>query len=340
MNDTSRAIFVLGSSRSGTTLVHQLLASHSKVAGVYETEILKKLDAPSHDLAAAVQKFSRSDIENQVVQQHFSRVFEGLRPEAIGPYQFLDAFCEAQRTHFRADAYVEKTPIHSFFIDGLISQIPDSKIIVIARDPRAIVASRMRTPRIGRGKALRLPRKLQFYLNLSSTMFTYKVLDPWFDSQSRSGNRVLFVRYEDIVTEPETALPPICDFLSLPPEDVYLRIDPRDLRLQARNRAGLMNSSFGQKPMQTVARTSVENWHGTLTESEADFATACLANMDLKYVEALYPELATQRRNPKIFLMKRFSQADHYVFIHKNIKALETVRVSPKGVVEESKAHA
>ena len=336
MNETARAVFVLGSSRSGTTLVHQLLASHSKVAGVYETDILKKLNAPRTDLSDAVKRFSRSETENQVVQEHFSRVFAGVGPQDVGPYQFLDQYCEAQRLHFAADTYVEKTPIHAFFINGLISQIPNAKIIVIARDPRAIVASRLKTPRIGRGKSWHLPRKIQFYLNLSSTMFTYEVMDPWFAANGMTNNPVIFIKYEDIVADPETALTPIWDFLSLPKEDVHTRINPRDLRLQARNRAGLMNSSFGYRQTESVARTSAENWHGTLTPSEGQFATDCLANMDLKYVEALYPELAHTKRSPKIFLMKRWSKADRYFFLRKNIKALETLEGSPQPVVKDA----
>ena len=76
----STSNFCAGLLTQRTTLVYQLLASHSQIAGVYETEILKKLNAPRRDVQAASKKFSRSDIENRVVQQHSSTVFEGLRP--------------------------------------------------------------------------------------------------------------------------------------------------------------------------------------------------------------------------------------------------------------------
>ncbi len=318
-----KPIFVVGTSRSGTTLLHQLLASHSRVVGVYETSILRRVDTRKRSLEAEVRKIARSREEARIVLDYFSRAFQGVPAREVDAYRFLDAYGQAHCAHFRRVAYVEKTPVHAHFVAGLLSRVPDSRVVVVMRDPRAIVASRLRTPRISRGKAAHLPRKAQFYLNLSSVMFTFRELDRWSLPQGPQGERVSFVRYEDVVTRPEDTLAGIFQALGLPWEPVHTRIHPLDLRLEARDRLGLMNSSFGRKRLETVTSTSLVNWTGTLSPSEAAFTAACVWGLGLRSIKALYPALAEWASGgPMVRLMDAFSRADHYLFMRRNFKAL------------------
>lgn len=326
MEQRGRPVFVVGTSRSGTTLIHQLLASHSRVVGIYETSILQRVDTRKRPLEAQVRRIARSHEEARIVLDYFARAFQGVPARNVDPYRFLDAYGQAHCAHFRRAAYVEKTPVHAHFIAGLLARVPDSRVVIVMRDPRAIVASRLRTPRISRGKAAHLPRKLQFYLNLSSVMFTFRELDRWSPPQGLLGERVSFVRYEDVVTRPEEALSGLFQSLGLPWEPVHTGIRPLDLRLEARDRLGLMNSSFGRKRLETVTSTSLVNWTGTLSPSEAAFTAACVWSMGLRAVKALYPALAEWASGgPMVRLMDAFSRADHYLFMHRNFKALDAL---------------
>lgn len=324
-----KPIFVVGTSRSGTTLLHQLLASHSRVVGIYETSILRRVDTRKRPLEAEVRKIARSHEEARIVLDYFSMAFQGMQARDVDPYRFLDTYGQAHCAHFHRAAYVEKTPVHAHFIAGLLSRVADSRVVVVMRDPRAIVASRLRTPRISRGKAAHMPRKVQFYLNLSSVMFTFRELDRWFSPQGPLAERVSFVRYEDVVTRPEEALSRLFQSLGLPWEPVHIRIHPLDLRLEARDRLGLMNSSFGRKRLETVTSASLVNWTGTLSPREAAFTAACVWGLGLRSIKALYPALAEWGSGGlEVRLMDGFSRADHYLFMRRNFKALGALEAS------------
>ncbi len=312
--------FIVGCTRSGTTLLHQLVASHSQVVGVYETYCLKKFN-PRKPVEENIRKVSRNNKEYQMVLSYFKKVLGDTFNKEMDPYQFLDTYCEAHRTNFRCFSYVEKSPPHSFFVEGLLSKIPNSKIIAILRDPRAVIASRLFGNRASRPYGYKVPRKLHFYLDFSEVLFTYKALNKWYLSPNR---RLLFVKYEDLVKDPEEIIRKIFTFLELPREPVYNNINPLDMRMEALHIAGVMNSSYGKKKGFTISKSSLKKWIGVLTSSEIRFIENCISQMEWRLIRDFYPSLIqTNKSKFKPFLMKIFSELDYHFFLIKNIKSLD-----------------
>ncbi len=321
INKQNGKFFIVGCARSGTTLLQHIIASHSQVVGVNETEILKKFDPKKKSIEKFISQIAESKKECKIVLGHFKKVFKNSSIDELTPYQILDEYCKAHCLYFARPCYVEKSPIHSFFIGGLLSEISQSKIIVVLRDPRALVASKLHANKTNRGLKWHLPKKIRFLLNLSEVLFTYREFEKWYLSLNP---RLLFIRYEDVVREPEKTVREIFSFLSLDPEKVYRNLNPLDIRMEARNIKGIWNSSYGPKREKRISADFLSRWKQALTPSQIQFIEECISQMKLRLFKDFYPSLVLRESwRIKPFLMKLFSKLDYQIFLRKNVKSLK-----------------
>ncbi len=125
-SDTSRPIFVTGLPRSGTTLVEQILASHSAVQDGGELNLLQHM-------AVAAGGNSRA-----AIAQHIAR---GNSLESLGTL-YLDLLANRFGATGRI---VDKTIDASRFIGLVASALPDAPLIWMRRDPLDCAWSCFRT---------------------------------------------------------------------------------------------------------------------------------------------------------------------------------------------------
>ena len=110
-------IFILGMPRSGTSLVEQIISSHSNVYGAGELEKMSKLAKP------IINNFIKGDIK-----ELNSSSVEYIRIE----YQEM-----LQNLNTNAKFITDKLPLNFQFIGFILSAFPDAKIIHLSRDARA-----------------------------------------------------------------------------------------------------------------------------------------------------------------------------------------------------------
>ncbi len=127
------------------------------------------------------------------------------------------------------DRWLEKTPGHLLFLDQIMAGLPGARCVELVRDPRAVLASkrlrhlRGRKPRPAGSGGAPAPAGADSFRRLASGYH------PFWDSLgwkaavragaaagARHPERLLRVRYEDLVSHPDTVVPRICDFLELP----------------------------------------------------------------------------------------------------------------------------
>jgi tetratricopeptide (TPR) repeat protein len=119
--DTSWSpIFIVGMPRSGTTLMEQVLASHSKVFGAGELETFK--DAISET------------VNNNRILPAYPMLAESLSKDQIR--QLGESYTKGARARApEAERIVDKMPLNFMFVGLIHLALPNARIINIRRDP-------------------------------------------------------------------------------------------------------------------------------------------------------------------------------------------------------------
>ncbi len=152
------------------------------------------------------------------------------------------------------------------FIPCVARSFPDARFIQIVRDPRAVCAS----------KNSRRPRYPWLFLarqwrKLAALAWSY-------GGAARFDGRVLRLRYEDLVTEPEKTARDVCDFLGLPYADVM--VVPAGW-VDGAGRPWAQNTSFGVGERRFDAG-AIERWRQALASEEVALVeTLCGPEMAL-----------------------------------------------------------
>jgi tetratricopeptide (TPR) repeat protein len=202
----SSPIFILGLPRSGSTLLEQILASHSQVEGTSELPYIGRV-------ATSLNR-------NRVDGVNYPEAMRELAPEnlrALGEDYLAHA-----RMHRRTGAarFVDKMP-NNFPNVGLIATIlPNAKIIDARRHPLDACLSCFRQLFAkGQNFTYDLTEIGEYYLQYQ------RMMDHW--ARVLPG-RVLTVQYEEVVADFEPQVRRLLDFCGLPWEDACLRFYESD----------------------------------------------------------------------------------------------------------------
>lgn len=192
----SGVIFITSLPRSGSTLVEQILASHSQVEGAGELP----------DLAAVLTEQSR---RSNAAYPAWVRDMQPTDWQRIG-----DRYLErTARWHSKKPIVVDKLPANWYYIGAIRAMLPAAKIICCRRDPLETCFSCYRQ-------------------NLDNNEYTRTFADLaayWrdFDRSVRHFHHLhpahLYeLSYEELVNSPDTAIRQLLDFCGLPFEESCL----------------------------------------------------------------------------------------------------------------------
>ena len=206
------AIFVVGLPRSGSTLIEQILASHSAVDGTLELH---------HIGACAAELDGRPAAGEQPRYPAALRDLDAAERRRLG-----ERYLRETRLHRRgAPRFVDKMP-NNFRHLGLIHLIlPNAKIIDARRDPMACCFSNFKQL-FASGQ--------EFSYGLDDLGAYYRdyvaLMDHW--QAALPPGRILRLQYEQVVEDLEGQVRRLLDFLELPFENACLRYweTPRSIR--------------------------------------------------------------------------------------------------------------
>lgn len=223
-----RPIFVLGMPRSGTTLVEQILASHSQVTGTGELayfpksvfDEMKRADPRGYPGAATT--LSEDDVQ-RIAADYLENARRGIDPEYL---------------------HTDKLPGNFIFIGMIRLAFPNSRIIHCTRDPRDTCISLYKTffPSGGHHFSYNLDVLREYHCLYE------KLMDHW---NGLFGDSVIEVNYETLVCSPESGIRTLLD-------QVGLEFEPGCLEFHKTRRI-VRTASAGQvrKPMFT---SSIGTW--------------------------------------------------------------------------------
>ena len=177
---TIKPIFIVGMPRSGTSLVEQILASHTNVHGAGELNTISKLIIPiineSMDKGASHQQslISKNDI-NTIRNGYLDSLFS---------------------LNVAEDIITDKMPLNFRWIGFILSAFPEAKIIHLSRDPRATCWSIYKKyfSSIGNGYAYNLDDLAGFYHLYTDLMTFWHQCFP---------NKIYDICYEDLTKNQE-----------------------------------------------------------------------------------------------------------------------------------------
>jgi predicted Zn-dependent protease len=224
-------IFILGLPRSGSTLLEQILASHSAVEGTME---LPDINALVRDLLGA-----RTDDE----QGRYPALLESLTPEqcaALG-----ERYLEQTRIQRKSDApfFIDKMPNNFMHVGFIHLILPNAKIIDTRRHPMACCFSNFKQ-HFARGQ------NFSYALNdLGRFYRDYVELMAHFDR--RLPGRIHRVIYEQLVDDPETLVRRVLDYCGLPFEAACLNFHENERAVR---------TASSEQVRRPINRDGVDQW--------------------------------------------------------------------------------
>jgi tetratricopeptide (TPR) repeat protein len=201
-------IFIVGLPRSGSTLVEQILASHSQVEGTMEL----------HDISQISRELARWTPQEGAPS--YPEIVTGLAAERFA--ELGEAYLARTRIHRKLGRafFIDKMP-NNFLHIGLIRLIlPNARIIDARRHPLACCFSCFKQ-HFARGQSFTygLEDIGRYYADYVSLMAHYDAMLP---------GRVHRVMYEELVAEPEAETRRLLDYCGLAFEESCLRFYEND----------------------------------------------------------------------------------------------------------------
>ena len=224
-------LFVVGNSRSGTTMMGQILGRHPRVMTFNELHFIEEMWAPERDgptlseaqalaLAARLLAIQRHDYLVPGDPASYRDEARAIVADLAVPLQALDlfnAFLEHELEHGGKETACDQTPRNVYFADLLLATYPNAHIIHMVRDPRDVLLSQK-----NRWKRRRL----------SSDQSSVPPLTAWANYHPitmsllwKSGVRAALrcrdqprfhsIRFEALVERPEATVRELCEQLGL-----------------------------------------------------------------------------------------------------------------------------
>ncbi len=221
-------IFIVGLPRSGSTLIEQILSSHSMVDGTHELR----------DLGMAVRSDRITGAFNPRYPKNLENIDDGGFHRLGGEY--------IQRTRrYRGDRpfFTDKNP-NNYVHAGLIHLIlPNAKIIDARRHPLdSCLGSYKQLFAQGQPFSYDLVELGEYYLQYQ------RLMDHWHEVLP---GRVLDVQYEEVVADLEGQVRRILEYCGLPWEDGCLRFHETERAVK---------SASSEQVRQPIYSTAVHTW--------------------------------------------------------------------------------
>lgn len=250
------AIFVVGVSRSGTTLMSRVLDHHPLIAIAGENHYLRHL-VPWMGVRRDVRKLGDLN-DDAVVRELARRISEGrlqgwsrLRENSpfwvwlkrkttredlearllAGERSERGVFTTLLRTYADVKGRTiigEKTPAHVADADTLLAWYPGARIVHMMRDPRGVYTSEVRrrteNPASFPYRTLvHVPRAMRTFILLETAWAWSQAVARHRDLAHRFPDSYRMVRFEDLVRDPDTTVAALCAFLGVDQHPRMLR---------------------------------------------------------------------------------------------------------------------
>lgn len=261
-NPSSAPFFIVGCTRSGTTLVSQILASHSRLAVYHESHFYHLLRRDLHrygnlERLSNLRRFL-TDVREVLQRQRKMTVptEDELLAALIEP-TFAGALATVLTLYARQHGKLrggDKTPGHHSYLSEITEQLPHSPVIFLLRDPRDTVVA--------------IREKFDISLKGATALWNAAYL-----SYTKFSHRIQLVQYEQLVRHPTESVQTICTYLG---EDY----EPDMMRFFERIPNQLKRIKYNQDLLIPVNPSHIGRFREMSTDEIKRIEAACAIGME------------------------------------------------------------
>jgi hypothetical protein len=208
-------IFIVGVHRSGTTLLRYMLSSSPRIYIPPESDFIPRFFGRAPDEHLDRDRVARM-LDLIFTRYRFAKEWQGESPEpdrfleemeALTAAAFLDTLYRKYARQHGAVRWGDKTPIYTSYLQLIDRLFPDAQVLHVLRDGRDVALSTL--DKWG-GKE---PHVDIYY---AARIWVRRIRQARWASGKLGPRRYRELRYEDLVSDPESELRAICKFLSEP----------------------------------------------------------------------------------------------------------------------------
>jgi hypothetical protein len=282
-----KGVFVVGNSRSGTTLMSRILGSHSAIYQLNELHFYEELYEPKEiDLALSISEMSK--LCNTLIERDELGYLEYKSKQMPKNYSYpeipitlsnpVDAYKLALQHRiekYHKGIFCEQTPRNAFYIEHILNAFPEAEIVFMIRDPRAVLLSQKHKWKRRYLGAAEIPRKeaIRSWANYHPFIIS-KMWNSIAKIAIKYENhpRVNLVIFEEFTCNPQPFLQNICSKLQIDFEPSMMEVDVKG-----------SSTSLDKKEKGIVAKKSNEiNFKG-ITAAEKYICERINADLILRF---------------------------------------------------------
>lgn len=232
------SVFIIGQHRTGSTLLKNMLDAHSEVTMAFDemnlfepfrkntldtflehpnvtADRLSELILQKNIYGTFWREFERSSLR----LDHFQQQLE--KKKSLTPVSVIQTILDLLREKNDAKISGIKYPLHFRRVDYLLDHFPDSTVLFITRNPKAIISSKLNDEATKQRKEKSvLHRFLVHYFTLIyfSVEYIFSV-----KMYLKNKDRLLLVTYENLISNRRGTLENICTMCDIPFEEKMLQ---------------------------------------------------------------------------------------------------------------------
>lgn len=239
----TNALFIVGNSRSGTTMLGRILGTHQEVHTFHELHYFDSVaPAAKYDSQAVLSKVDCLKAINTLFvrernglyavdngdefAQEANTVLEGLESYTFA--ELYSAFIKFETCVNGKSIPCKQSPYYLSYVEEIDRNITNAKYIYLGRDPRAVALSqknRWRRNSLSGAKHPLVKEVLRSWANYHPYITSKIWVGCELKAEQFSGKKNFkVVRYEDLVSEPERTLKDLCSWLGIEYESNMIAI--------------------------------------------------------------------------------------------------------------------
>ena len=234
----AKQIFVVGSSRSGTTMMGRILGNHSDIftfkelhffGTIWTNDSIQKISNEQQvNLLSRLLCIQERGLFSQSNYSDFNENAKKILGEGItNPLAIYELFLQTISNENSSKISCEQTPKNLYYLKEILKFFPDAKVINMVRDQRDVLLSQKNKwkRRFLGAKAIPLAEAFRSFVNYHPIL-TAKVWNSSLTHSSKYLNspRVKIVKFEDLLSESENVVKDICSFLDINFEEKMLEV--------------------------------------------------------------------------------------------------------------------